>query len=141
MLMRFSSCVGPDGHLPTKVNQIDLCHISVSYVSFVLIWHLMSYDAYDKEISYQSIWLILVSKRLSGPQQFHPFIQFWARNFFKFKKYEKAWNFWPIINFENPLSFWPNFKSIFAYLNWLEIKKLLCKMFLKSHRALVNSNV
>ena len=33
-------CWGPDGRLDTKIDQFDLCHISMSYV---VIWHKMSY--------------------------------------------------------------------------------------------------
>ena len=88
--MNMCDCWGPDGRLDTKVDQIDSCHISMSYASFVIIWHFMSYDAYDIEIWHQSMWLILVSKRRSGPQQSHPFIWFWLRNCLKIKKLKKA---------------------------------------------------
>ena len=71
---------GPDGRLDTQDDQIDLRHISMSYALFVIIWHYMSYDAYDIYIWHQSIWLILVSKRPSGPQQSHLFIQCWLKN-------------------------------------------------------------
>ena len=70
-------CCGPDTSLDTKINHIDLCHISMSYASFFKIWHFMSYDAYDIKIWLNSIWSILVSKEVSGPQQSHPLIQFW----------------------------------------------------------------
>ena len=62
---------GPDGRLDTKVDPFDWCHISMSYASFVIIWHLMSYDAYDIEIWHKSNWSILVSKRPSGLQKSH----------------------------------------------------------------------
>ena len=64
---------GPDGRLDTQDDQIDLCHISMSYALFVIIWHYMSYDAYDMDIWHQSIGLILVSKRPSGPW-------YWSQN-------------------------------------------------------------
>ena len=37
----FQKLIGPDGRLDTKIDQIDLCHIFMSYAS---------YDAYDVEI-------------------------------------------------------------------------------------------
>ena len=37
-------CLGPDGRLDTKIDQIDLCHIFLSYASYD------AYDAYDVEI-------------------------------------------------------------------------------------------
>ena len=71
---------GPDGRLDTKISKIDLCHISMSYASFVIIWHFMSYNAYDIEIWHKSNLSILVSKRPSGLQQSHMFIRFWLNN-------------------------------------------------------------
>ena len=79
-------CWGPDGRLDTKIGQFDLCHISMSYASFVIIWHYMSYDAYDIDIWHISIWPILVSKRPSGPQHSHPMIGFWLKYFFDMRK-------------------------------------------------------
>ena len=104
--MNGCDCWGPDGRLDTKIDQIDLCHISMSYASFVIIWHFMSYDAYDIKIWHQSIWSILVSKRPSGPQQSHPLIRFWLTNCLKIKKLKKyVSEIFPFINFENPLYF------------------------------------
>ena len=40
-------CCCPDASLDTKIGQIDLYQILMSYVYFDIIWHLMSYDAYD----------------------------------------------------------------------------------------------
>ena len=63
---------------------LGVSHGSFTIVwSFLIIWHFMSYDAYDIEIWHKSIWLILVSKRPSGPQQSHPFIRFWLQNCLK----------------------------------------------------------
>ena len=84
--MNVCDCWGPDGRLDTKIDQFDLCHISMSYASYVKIWHIMSYDAYDIEIWHKSIWSILVSKRLSGPQQSLLFIRFWQTNLIKLKQ-------------------------------------------------------
>ena len=35
--MNGCDCIGPDGHLDTKIDEFDLCHISMSYASFVII--------------------------------------------------------------------------------------------------------
>ena len=40
-------CCGPDGRLATKIDQLDLCHISMSYD---IKCHIMMNDAYDIEI-------------------------------------------------------------------------------------------
>jgi hypothetical protein len=48
--MNGCDCWGPDGRLDTKIGKFDLCHISISYASYVIIWHIMTYDAYDIEI-------------------------------------------------------------------------------------------
>ena len=92
-------CWGPDGRLDTKIDQIDLCHISMSYASFGIIWHFMSYDAYDIEIWRKSIWLILVSERPSGPQQSHLLIRFCLKNCLKMKKMKNAWEFFSLYKF------------------------------------------
>jgi hypothetical protein len=52
--MNGCDCWGPDGRLDTKIYQIDL---SMSHASFIIIWHFMSYDAYDVKIWHKSIWL------------------------------------------------------------------------------------
>ena len=44
-------CWDPDGRSDTKIDQIDLSHISMSYASFVWIWYFMSYDTYDININ------------------------------------------------------------------------------------------
>ena len=98
--MNRCNCCGPDGRLDTKIDQIAQCHISMSYATFVIIWHFMSYDAYDIQIWRKSIWSILVSKRPSGPQQLHPSIQFWLNNCLKIKifkntsKFVSLYKFW-----------------------------------------------
>ena len=80
-------CRGPDGHSDTKISQIELRHIS------------MTNDAYDIEIWHKSIWSILVSKRLSGPQQSHPSIRFCLKNCLKLKKLKNASEFFSLYKF------------------------------------------
>ena len=80
--MNVCDCWGPDGHLDTKIDKFDLCHIYMSYASYVIICHIMTYDAYDIEIWHISILSILVSKRPSRPQQSSPFIRFWLKHCF-----------------------------------------------------------
>jgi hypothetical protein len=99
--MNVCDCCGPDGRLNTKIDQIDLCHISMSYASFVIIWHFMSYDAYDIEIWHESIWSILVSKRPSGQQQSQPFTWFWLNKCSKIKCWKTCWKFFPFNFFES----------------------------------------
>ena len=41
---------GPDGRLDTKIDQFDICHISMSYGSYDIKCHIMTNGAYDKEI-------------------------------------------------------------------------------------------
>jgi hypothetical protein len=101
--MNRHDCWGPDGRLDTNINEIDFCHILMSYASFVIIWHLMSYDAYDINIWHKSIWLFLVSKRPSGPQQSSLFIRFWLNIFIKIEKLKYATKNFPFIDFSNPL--------------------------------------
>ena len=48
--MNGCDCWCPDGRLDTNIDQFEKCHISITYASFFIIWHLMSYDAYDIEI-------------------------------------------------------------------------------------------
>jgi hypothetical protein len=67
----------------SKIDQIDKCRIFMSYASYDIKCHIMTYDAYDIEISHESIWSILVSKRPSGPQQSQIFIRFCITNCFK----------------------------------------------------------
>ena len=70
----------PDGRLDTNIHIFDLCHIYMSYLSYVIISHIMTYYTCDMEIGHKSNLLILVFKRLSGSQQTHPFIQFLLKN-------------------------------------------------------------
>ena len=78
-------CWGPDASLDTKIDDIDSCHILMSYASYDIKCHIMTNDAYDIEIWRKSIWSILVSKEASGPEQSHPLIRFWLNNCFKIK--------------------------------------------------------
>ena len=48
-------CWGLDISLDTKIGQINWCHVWMSYASFVIIWHFMSYDAYDINMWHESI--------------------------------------------------------------------------------------
>jgi hypothetical protein len=92
-------CWGPESRLDTKIDQIDLCHISMSYASFGIVWHFMSYGAYDIEIWRKSIRLILVSERPSGPQQSHLLIRFCLKNCLKTKNMKKTSEFFPLYKF------------------------------------------
>jgi hypothetical protein len=40
-------CWSPDGRLDTKIDHIDLRHISMSYASYDIKFHIMTNDAYD----------------------------------------------------------------------------------------------
>ena len=91
-------CWGPDSRLDTKVVQIDLCHICMSYASYDIKCHIMTNDAYDIETWLKSIWSILVSKWLSGPQQSHPSIRIGLKNCLK-KKIENASEFFSLYKF------------------------------------------
>ena len=95
---------GPYVSLDTKIGQIDVCHILMSYASFVIIWQFMSYDAYDIEMWHLSIWLILVSKEASEPQHSHPLIRFEQKNCFKMFYLKSGSDFFSFISFENPLN-------------------------------------
>ena len=71
------------GQITQNSWQITMTHDvlpGIGTQTFSSICHFMSYDAYDIEIWHMSIWLILVSKRPSGPQQTQKFIQFWLKN-------------------------------------------------------------
>ena len=81
---------GSDASLDTKINQIEKRHIPVSYASFVIIWHFMSYDTYDIIVWRFSIWLILESKEASESQYSCLLIHFWITFFGKTKKLEKV---------------------------------------------------
>jgi hypothetical protein len=48
--MNGCDCCGPDGRLDTKINEFDLCHISMSYASYDIKCHIMTNDADDIEI-------------------------------------------------------------------------------------------
>ena len=88
--MNACDCWGPDDRLETKISEIDISHIYVSYASYDIKCHIMTNDAYDIEIWHKSIWSILVSKRPSGPQQSHAFIRFWVKNGLKIKRLKCA---------------------------------------------------
>ena len=92
-------CWGPDGCSDTKISQIDLHHISMSYVSYDIKFHIMTNDAYDIEIWHKSIWSILVSKRLSGPQHLHLLFRFWIKNCLKVKKLKNVSKFFSLYKF------------------------------------------
>jgi hypothetical protein len=48
--MNKCDCCGPDGRLDTKIDQIDFSHISMSYASYDIIRHIMTYDPYENDI-------------------------------------------------------------------------------------------
>ena len=48
--MNGCDCWVPDSRLDTKIDKIDLCHISVSYGSYDIKCHIMTNDAYDIKI-------------------------------------------------------------------------------------------
>jgi hypothetical protein len=124
--MNGCNCWGPDGGLDTKIDKFDLCHISMSYASYVRIWHIMSYDAYDIDISYKSIWLILVSKQPSGPQQSHLCIQFWQTNLIKLKKIEISVGYFSLYKFWKSFVFSAIFSTYFWTLQSIQnIKRAL----------------
>ena len=97
--MNVCDCWGPDGHLDTKIDKFDLCHIYMSYASYVIICHIMTYDAYEIEIWHKSNLSILVSKRPSGPQQSHPFIRFWLKKTLKRKKLKNTLEIFSLYEF------------------------------------------
>jgi hypothetical protein len=43
-------CWGPDDSLDTKIDDIDSCHILMSYASYDIKCHIMTNGAYDIEI-------------------------------------------------------------------------------------------
>ena len=92
-------CWSPEGRLDTKIDKFDLCHISMSYASYVIICHIMTYDAYEIEIWHKSNLSILVSKRPSGPQQSHPFIRFWLKKNWKEKKLKNVLEIFSLYKF------------------------------------------
>ena len=110
--MNGCDCWGPDGRLDTNIDQFEKCHISMSYASFFIIWHLMSYDAYDIEIWRKSNWSILVSKRSSGPQQSHPFICCWLENCFKIWKLKNASEIFSLYKFWKSFVFLAELKVV-----------------------------
>jgi hypothetical protein len=71
----------------------------MSYASYVIICHIMTYDAYEIEIWHKSNLSILVSKWLSGPQQSHPFILFWLNKTLKRKIIEIALKIFSLYKF------------------------------------------
>ena len=64
---------GSDGHLDTKIDLFDRCHISMSFVSYVIMWHFMTYDAYDIEMWHRS-------KHLEHPRKSHDMFYFHSSN-------------------------------------------------------------
>ena len=48
--MNGCACRGSDARLDTKISQIDISHISMSYASYDIKCHIMTNDAYDIEI-------------------------------------------------------------------------------------------
>jgi hypothetical protein len=92
-------CWSPEGRLDTKIDKFDLCHISMSYASYVIICHISTYDAYEMEIWHKSNLSILVSKRPSGPQQSHPFIRFWLKKNWKEKKLKNVLEIFSLYKF------------------------------------------
>ena len=42
--------LNPDGRLDTNIDQSDKCHIFMSYASYDIKCHIMTYDEYDIEI-------------------------------------------------------------------------------------------
>jgi hypothetical protein len=97
-------------------------HISYFNVIFVIIWHFMSYDAYDIEICHKSYWSSLVSKWPSGPRQAHPFIGFWLNNCLKIKPMENC------VTVHFYLSKWPQIKKVD-----LREKKIKIEFYFKIH--------
>ena len=93
----------------------------------------MSYDAYDIKIWHKSIWSILVSKRPSGPQQPHPFIRFWLKICLKIRKLTNASEMFSVYKFWKSFVFSAKLKVHFWTSKQPRIKKLFCKMFLKSN--------
>ena len=40
-------CWGPDDRLDNNIGRTEICHISMSYAPFDIIWHYMSYNVFD----------------------------------------------------------------------------------------------
>jgi hypothetical protein len=113
-------CLGSDGYLDTKIYQIDLCHIFMSYASYDIKCHIMTYDAYDIEIWHKSIWPTVWTSAIT------------PINLMLAKKYVKnVSEIFPFINFENILYFRSTLLSIFTYQKGLGSKMMFSEMFLK----------
>ena len=97
--MNVCDCWGPDGHLDTKIDKFDLCHIYMSYASYIIICHIMTYDAYDIEIWHMSILSILVSKRPYNPQQSPRFIRFGLKTVKKWKNLKNTLEIFSLYKF------------------------------------------
>ena len=97
--MHGCDCWGPDGHLDTKIDQLDLCHICMSYASYDIKCHIMTNDAYDIEIWHMRHSSSLVSKRPSEPHQSHLFIRFWLKNCLKIQKLKNALEIFSLYKF------------------------------------------
>ena len=59
---------GPDSSLDTKLSEFELSHNFLSYASYDIKWHKMSYGAYDRKIWQNSISSNILSKEPFGPQ-------------------------------------------------------------------------
>ena len=86
-----------------EIVQIGLCHILMPYASFVIIWHLMSNDAYDTKMWQHSIWPILVSNKPCQTQQWQQLIIFWLKKCIKIVKLTKVSIYFPFMISKNPL--------------------------------------
>ena len=82
----------------------------MSYASFVIIWHLMSYDTYDIKIWRKVILTILVSKEAFRPQQLQELILLLSINCFKMFKLKRGLRLFFLYKNEaacmNHLGFW-----------------------------------
>jgi hypothetical protein len=95
----------------------------MSYASYVIICHIMTYDAYVIEIWHKSNLTILVSKPPFGPQQSHPFIRFWLKKIEKKKKMKNAFEYFPFIN----LKIWKSFAFLAEFSVTLRVIKEITK--------------
>ena len=122
--MNGRDCWGPDGRLDTKIDQIDLCHIFMSYASYDIKCHIMTNDAYDIEIWRKSIWSILVSKRPSGPQQSHLFIRFWLNKMLSIKNLKNQLDIFSLYKFWKSCVFSAKLKTPFLRIKMTSDQKV-----------------